>query len=225
MTKLLISCCCLLLLSSPVYAGECIDDFENGNADGWDEVAGDWEVQEAEYVQLGIGDNVAEVPRTIIQSPWEFSDGAIEVTITFDKRSEGSEVPAILYRMSEDGNGYAFRIRGDRLEMGKYQDGIYNNIRGDAFPIDFNKPIKLKIEVEGMFTKGYLDGVVKIRVGDLDETFQKGKIGLAVFDANKQIYFDDIIINGQGIHPFAPLSHSVEPAKKLASTWGEIKNP
>ena len=34
MTKLLISCCCLLLLSSPVYAGECIDDFENGNADG-----------------------------------------------------------------------------------------------------------------------------------------------------------------------------------------------
>lgn len=223
MGKILISCCCLLLLSSLVYAGECIDDFENGNADGWKEVAGDWEVQEGTYVQLGAGTNVMDIPRTIVQSPWEFADGTIEVTITYDKKSDGSEVPAILYRMIDDDNGYAFRVHSDRLEMGKFQDGQYQDIRGDAFPINVTKPFKIKIEVEGMFTKGYYNDVIKIRVGDLGETFEKGKIGLAIFDANDPIYFDDVIISGQGIHPFPPLSHKVEPGGKLASAWGQIK--
>jgi len=223
MRYILISCCCLLLLSSLVYAGECVDDFENGNADGWDEVAGGWEVQEGEYVQLGMGNNALGIPHTIIQSPWEFKDGTIEVTITFDKRSDGTEIPTILYRMTEDGDGYAFRVNNGNLQVGKFQDGLYENIRGDAFPIDTNRPVKIKIEVEGMFTKGYYDGVVKIRVGDLGETFEKGKVGLAVFDANSLIYFDDVIISGQGIHPFAPLSHDVKPDEKLASSWGRIK--
>jgi hypothetical protein len=221
--KPLISCCCLLLASSFVYAGECIDDFENGNADGWKEMVGDWEVQEGEYVQLGLGNNVQGVPHSIIQSPWEFSDGTIEVTIIYDKRSDGTEIPTILYRMTEDGDGYAFRVNNGDLQVGKFQDGVYENIRGDSFPIDIGRPVKIKIEVEGMFTKGYYDDVVKIRVGDLNEAFQKGKVGLAVFDANRPIYFDNVIITGQGIHPFPPLSQSVEPEEKLASTWGQIK--
>jgi hypothetical protein len=224
MGKILISCCCLLLLSSLVYAGECIDDFENGNADGWNEVSGDWAVEEGAYAQLGAGINVMGVPYTIVESPWEFSEGTIEVTITFSKKSDGTEIPTILYRMIDDENGYAFRVQQDRLEMGKFLNGEYNNIRGDAFPIDTTKPFKIKIEVQGMFTKGYYNDVVKIRVGDLDETFDKGKVGIAVFDANKPIYFDDIIINGAGISPFAPLSENVDPGGKLASVWGQIKH-
>ena len=223
MGKILVSWCCLFLLSSFVYAGECKDDFEDGNAAGWREVAGDWEVQEGDYVQLGGGMNVIGVPRTIIQSPWEFSDGTIEVTIEFDRRSDGAELPTILYRMIDDDNGYAFRVSSDRLEKGKFQDGQYNNIRGDAFPIDIGKSCRIKLEIQGMFTKAYYNDVVKIRVGDLDETFQKGKVGLAVFDANRPIYFDDFIINGAEVYPFAPLSQKVDPGGKLASAWGEIK--
>ena len=50
MRKILISCCCPLLLSSLVYAGECMD--------------------------------VMGVPYTIVQSPWEFSEGTIEVALS-----------------------------------------------------------------------------------------------------------------------------------------------
>ena len=56
------------------------------------------------------------------------------------------------------------------------------------------------------------------------ETFEKGKVGLAVFDTNKPIYFDDVIINGAGISPFHPLSEKVDPGGKLASVWGAIKS-
>ena len=224
MRKILISCCCPLLLSSLVYAGECIDDFENGNADGWKEVSGDWDVEEGAYVQLGAGMDVMGVPYTIIESPWEFSEGTIEVTITFSKKSDGEEIPAILYRMIDDKNGYAFRVQNTRLEVGRFQNGAYDNIWGNAFPIDTTKTFKIKLEVEGMFTKVYFDGVVKIRVGDLEETFEKGKVGLAVFDANKPIYFDDVIINGAEIFPFPPLSEKVDPGGKLASVWGQIKS-
>jgi hypothetical protein len=233
MRKILVSCCCLLLLSSLVYAGECIDDFENGNADGWDEVSGDWEVQEGTYVQLGMGMNVMSIPRTIIQSPWEFSDGVIEVTIVFSEESDGTEIPAILYRMIDEDNGYAFRLRkepganeeADRfiMEVGRFLDGQFDYIRGDAFPVDIERPCKIKLEVEGVFTKGYYDDIVRIRVGDLTETFKKGMVGLAVFDANEPMHFDDVTISGQGIYPFPPLSEKVDPGGKLASAWGEIK--
>jgi hypothetical protein len=233
MGKGLISCCCLLLLSSLAYAGKCIDDFENGNADGWNEASGDWEVQNGAYVQLGAGKNVMGIPHTIIESPWEFSDGTIEVTIIFSEESDGTEVPAILYRMIDEDNGYAFRLRkeaganneADRfiMEVGKFLDGQFDYIRGDAFPVDIGKPCKIKLEVEGMFTKAYYDGIIRIRVGDLTETFDKGKIGLAVFDANEPVYFDDVIINGEGIFPFLPLSEKVDPGGKLASVWGQIK--
>ena len=224
MGKILTSWCCLLLLSSLVYAGECKDDFEDGNADGWKEVSGDWEVQEGEYVQLGAGMAVMGVPRTIIQSPWEFADGTIEVTITFDRKSDGNEIPTILYRMIDDDNGYAFRVHSDRLEKGRFQDGQYSNILGDAFPIDIGKPCRIKLEIQGMFTKAYYNDVVKIRVGDLEETFQKGKVGLAVFDVNKPVYFDDIVIEGKEVFPFPPLEQRVDSGEKLASVWGQIKS-
>ena len=223
MREALISWFCLLLLSSFVYAGECRDDFEDGNANGWNEVMGDWEVQEGSYAQLGAGMNLMGVPRTIIESPWDFTDGTIEVTMTFDKKSNDDEIPAILYRLIDDDNGYAFRVQSNNLEMGRFVAGQYNSIRGDAFPIDTSKPFKIKIEVEGMFTKAYYNDVVKIRVGDLEETFKKGKVGLAVFDANKPIYFDDFVISGAGIFPFPPLTQNVDPAGKLASAWGKIK--
>ena len=139
MRILLISFCCLCLLSSHVYAGECIDDFENGNADGWNEVAGEWEVQEGAYVQLAVSTDIRGIPRTIIQSPWEFADGSIEVTITFERKSAGTEVPAILYRMIDEDNGYAFRLHSDSMQVGKFLEGQYQDIRGDAQRINIDK--------------------------------------------------------------------------------------
>jgi len=35
----------LMLLSISVFAGVWWDDFEDGRADGWSEVSGDWEMQ------------------------------------------------------------------------------------------------------------------------------------------------------------------------------------
>jgi hypothetical protein len=225
MGKTFISCCCLLLLSSFAYAGKCIDDFENGNADGWKVVEGDWEVQEGVYVQLGLDLNEAGIPRTIIQSPWEFGNGSIEVTISFDNKSDGTEIPAILYRMTDENNGYAFRLRSNHMEVGKLLDGQYNNIRGDAQKVNIDKPCKMRLEVDGIFTKVYYNGEIKARIGDPNgKGDEKGLIGLAVFDASKPVYFDDIIINGEGISPFHPLSHPVEPSGKLVWLWGDIRN-
>ena len=92
MRKILISSCCLLLLSPFAYAGVCKDDFEDGNANGWKEVSGTWAVQDGACVQLEAD---GDVPRTVIQSPWEFIDGNIEATITFDKKSDGRARTAI----------------------------------------------------------------------------------------------------------------------------------
>ena len=224
MREVLISCCCLFLLSSFVYAGPCKDDFEDGNDNGWRVLSGEWAVQAGAYVQLKADPNM-RIPRTIIQSPWDFKDGTIEVTISFDKKSDGKEIPAILYRMIDDDNGYVFRLHSDSLEVGRFLNGQFDYIRGDAFPIDINKPCKMKLEIEGIFTKVYYNGVIKSRIGepDIRKGFDKGKIGFAVFDANRPVYFDDLVINGQGIYAFLPMDQKVEPGQKLVSVWGGIK--
>jgi len=200
-----------------------MDDFEDGNAEGWKEFAGEWEVEDGAYVQSGMSVDISGIPRTIIQSPWDFANGSIEVTIIFDKRSIGSEVPAILYRMIDENNGYAFRLHSDSMEVGKFLEGQYQDIRGDAQLINIGKPCKIKLEVEGIFTKVYYNGEIKARIGDLDRTFEKGRIGIAVFEPGDPVYFDDVIINGEGVFPFPPLNFKVDPGAKLASVWGQIR--
>lgn len=226
MRGILTYCCLLFLLSSIAYAGVCWDDFEDGNADGWNAVSGEWEVQEGAYVHLTEDPEDGEVYRTIIQSPWEFVDGTIEATIRFDRKSDGNEIPAILYRMIDDENGYAFRLHSDRLEVGRLIFGEYENIRGDGFPIDIEDPCEIKLEVEGIFTKIYYNSVIKSRIGEPDTKrgFDKGKIGFAVFDADKPIYFDGISIDGGEVYPFAPLGKSVSARLKLTTVWGKIKS-
>lgn len=224
MREILATLCCFFLLSSLVYAGVVRDDFEDGNDDGWKVIDGEWLVEEGLYIQLGVV-NFVNASYTLLQSPWDFSDGTIEVTIIYDKKSDGTEIPAILYRMTDEKNGFAFRLREDRLEIGKFQEGVYMNIRGDAFPIDINKPVKIKIEVEGIFTKVSYNGVLKIRVGDPKPAkgSEKGKIGLAVFSPGEPVYFDDFFVSGDKVTSFAALNQPVEPAGKLAATWGQMK--
>ncbi len=224
MREILASFCCLFLLSSLVYAGVVRDDFEDGNDDGWKVIEGDWLVEEGSYIQLG-GVNAVNTAYTLLQSPWDFSDGIIELTIIYDEKSNAEEIPTVLYRMTDEKNGYAFRLRENRLEIGKFIEGAYMNIRGDAFPIDIKKPVDIKIEVEGIFTKVSYNGVLKIRVGDPNPTkgSEKGKIGLAVFSPNNPVFFDKFSVSGDGINPFAALNQPVEPAGKLASTWGQMK--
>lgn len=224
MRRIIVSCCCLLLLSYSVYGGPCKDDFEDGNANGWEEVAGEWKVQDGLYAQIGTNVNLG-VPRTIIKSPWDFKDGIIEVTIIFDKKSDGTEIPSILYRMVDKDNGYVFRMNNGILEVGRFTNAQYEYIRGDAFPIDTGKPCVMKLEVEGIFTKVYYNGVIKIRVGEPEAKrgYEKGKVGLAVFDPKRPVYFDNITIEGQGVYAFPPMDQAVELKNKLVSLWGRIK--
>jgi len=226
MRKILLSCCCLLLLSSLAYAGEIRADFEDGNINAWKEVAGDWEVQDGVYMQLGMDiDFVGEVSRTIIQSPWDFDNGTIEITIEFDRKSAGNEVPSILYRMTDDDNGYMFSLSDTQLTVGKLVNGQFEDIRGDAHPVEINKPINIRLVVDGIFTKVYYNGIITNRVGDpKGKGDEKGKVGLAVRDADLPVSFDNLIISGDAVSSFPGFGQqAVEPVGKLASTWGEIK--
>jgi len=226
MRKIIILCCCLLMLSSRAYAGEVRDDFEDGNANGWNEVAGGWEVQDGAYVQLGMDlDGVDGIPRTIIQSPWDFGNGTIEANIAFDRQAAGTEIACILYRMIDDDNGYIFCLSSTHLTVGKLVEGVFESIRGDAYPVNTDKTINIKLVIDGVFTKVYYDGTLTNRIGDPNgKGDEKGKVGLAVRDANQPVYFEDIVISGDSVSPFLEFGgKAVETAGKLASAWGRIK--
>ena len=77
---------------------------------------------------------------------------------------------------------------------------------GDAYTIVF--------ETEGETLRTYIDG--KLMVENQDKTYDKGRPGLGGRDST--VLYEYVEINGEGIPPTA-----VEPADKLAITWGELK--
>ena len=127
--------------------------------------------------------------------------------------------------MIDDDNGYVFRLRSTHLEVGRLVAGQFESIRGDAYTVDINEPINIRLVVEGIITKVYYNGTLTNRVGDPNDTGEEtGKSGLAGLSADFAIDFDNLVISGNSVSPFPAFGEqAVEPVGKLASVWGAIK--
>lgn len=219
----------LILLGLPfptslTYADAWMDDFEDGDAKSWKEIGGKWKVEEGAYVQFGKAADPNLIFRSLAQTPWQFTDGSIEVKFRFDRQSKGDEIALVLYRMVDDDSGYAVRLLKNALEVGRLDKGIYSAIRNEPSDINIAKPISLKLEPEGLWVKVHYNGVLKMRIGDANfekNGYKKGKVGLGVSGATSPVYFDEILVEGEGVRPSPP--QSVQPKGKLPIVWGYIK--
>ena len=132
----------------------------------------------------------------------------------------------MLFRLEDDDNGYAFRLRGDEksMDVGLIEAREYSNIRGDPKDvIDIGEPSSIVIEVDGnIFFVTYNDEAF-LRVGDVDDHFTTGRIGIGALVVDAPIHFEEIRVEGDGVTQFAPDLLPVDAAGRLALTWAELK--
>lgn len=207
--------------------GVFLDEFEDGVANGWNPIQGTWTIQEGKYVLERGAERGDSAAVALLASPWKIADGTISVVVAYDESSDGIERPLILFRMKDELNGYAIRIRGNEkhIDLGRLEGGTFVYIRGDAVDImEADRPMEITVEVEGQFAFIYYNGELRMRLGDPDRKFEDpGLIGLGGMDIAAPVYFDNFRVEGEGVTQFAPDLRPVSPRGKLALRWAELK--
>ena len=125
---------------------------------------------------------------------------------------------SIAFRASDDGaSEYMFMLEGGRqqAEWWKKIAGTYTEIQSDALNIDTKDWFSFEVVVKGNTFEGYYEGELISAIEDKD--LKKGKVGARIYGCTSHI--DDFDVNGPSIPPTSP----VEPAGKLAATWGRLK--
>lgn len=221
MRVVLVCLCTIFVLGIVDSPHAVIDDFDDGNAKGWQEIQGTWSVQSKEYVQEETEWTTTTTNETYTRSFFgdeNWMDYTLEATVRMEGGGETAAIIGIFFRvteMSEAGDYYYFRLDA-RAAEGPALIKSPNTILQEnlAKPSEMEQDYVLKVEVEGNNIRCYIDDELEIELQD--DSFANGAIGVGTF--NTQGYFDNVTVNGAGIAP-----NPVSQAGKLALTWASVK--
>ena len=156
------------------------DDFEDGDAVGWN-LEGGWSViqEDGNYILQGVG------PCSADAGPQEWTDYTLETRIKFSQSAN------VNFRLTTELGMYFLNIvpEGPILNK-KLLDKTL--LAKSGVPLQENQWIDLKVEVEGGAIKLYIDGYLLFPYTD-SEPLLSGTIGFASPE-NSVIYVDDVIV-------------------------------
>ena len=204
----------VLLSGSIALAGTWVEDFESGNVDSWNNVAGEWNTEEGGYAETA-GTDYAKT--MFGDEAW--TDYTLEVDVTLVEDVSINAV-GVLLRADENGdNGYRFWIRTDlqNAQFATWENNAYTLIEQPALAVAIGETYNLKIVMEGNSFQCFVDDELII---DLENDFRNsGRIGFICFRAYPR--YDNLIITGESVPDNLT---AVQPEGKLAASWGKIKS-
>jgi len=203
----------LLLFVCPKLAIGILYDFEDAaQLNDWEIVADEWTIEGGALV----GTTPAGQYFGIYTGDSSWSDYFMEFTAT---KLEGSYV-YINFRVQDNMDRYDYEASYGtntttifRWDADAATEIIPGGKAGSA-PLPAGDTHTYRVEVAGANIKAYLDG--ELLYDFEDDTFETGGIGMA--GTSSKASFDNIEIEGTGVPKTA-----VEPAFKLTSSWGRIK--
>ena len=227
----------VLAWTSLSFGGEIVDDFDDGDAVGWErspqnkdsktfwgvknkEVIFDplnvpWDQAISQFNFTGKGLNVGD--------PNEWTDYELEVDLLHEVQANWPG--GIRGRVDlKTGSHYAVWLYPGDSRVNLYSNpgwdintGIVNHGQANYKP-EVNKSHTVGLTFEGSTIKVSYDG--KVLIEAKDSTYKKGTVALD--NQDKVVHYDNVRIRGAGI-PNLNVS-PVSPAGKLATAWGKIKN-
>jgi len=170
-----------------------MDDFEDGNADGWEPISGEWDVKlvndnhEYQYRSVGLT-NAAGRLSTIGEDFW--TDYAVEARVRYREKRDGAGIAG---RIQDENNFYLFIIeKSGNHQLVKVVDQKRIPLGIVSRPID---PIEFSIgrlEFEGPILRAFLNGELLMEVHD--DEFGNGRIGLWALHG-APVSFDDVHVS------------------------------
>jgi len=215
---------CLFLFASPVLSGTLIDDFEDGDLDGWRQLwpqgAMIWKSLDGELECSQRSQWSAEL--VIGELSWK--DYTIECDVRLLQDHGAGDVD-LFARITAPDNGYGFLVgdwQGRAEAFVQRLPEIAIKKREPFDPLEMDVWHHLKLEAEGNKFVFWINDEKAIEYQD--EKYQSGMPGLGL--ANYTARFDNVIISGSDVPDTIPTTwegQPVESEEKLATCWGAIK--
>lgn len=168
-----------------------VDDFHDGNADGWTPTSGTW------TVESGVYSGTAGSSRSYsVAGDAAWTDYALEAKVNVTNNAGGNKDAGLVFRYADPDNFYALYLKNDdrtgrKMELAKFENGVQTSL-GFANPsIAPDTFYTYKIVVDGDVIEAYQDGV--LQVSATDSAHAAGKIGARVYASTKAL-FDDIAV-------------------------------
>ena len=217
-TSILATLATSLIITAASFAGVWEDNFDDGLADGWSEIDGEWKVEDGMYQRV----DKVNIYGKSVNDLTDLTDYTLEVDVTIvEKGPDSTSVAAgVLLISNEDASsGYRLWLRDDTngFQFSTWQDNKYTNVLGEpAERAVSGQTHHLVIEVEGFSFSAWVDGrVVFEDQVDPDGLFPSGQI--AFINYNCHVKYDNLTLSGDTLA-------AVSPGGKLAATWGSIRN-
>ena len=236
MSLVLLVCIVLSALGMASFAGMLVEDFEDGDADGWErspqnEDSDDvfWGVVDGEMMFDPQGQDWSVaisqmnfVGNSRIPDVEEWTDYEVEVDMKLTDL--GNHPGGIRARVNlETGGHYVLWLYPGNSDMKLYKNPGWDINTGLAtlgtapFSPEVDEYHTLKLKCEGNTITVFYDGDEMISATDSDHP--KGTIALCV--QNKVVYFDNVVVTGTEI--LNVKMSPVESVGKLSTTWAAIK--
>jgi hypothetical protein len=176
------------------------DDFEDGNADGWNMGTGNWSVElEQDSSQVDVNNQVYKFTPATGSEEGVFSGGDLTWT-DYEVRArvkagtkEGSGAASgIAARYVDKDNYYLLRLHwntgGNNVQLMRKRNGAFAQVASKKIDLPvIDRWYDLKLEVKGSSITGYVDGQKLIEYSD--DSFVAGGVGVRAW--NQTVAFDD----------------------------------
>ena len=223
----------LMLTVASAWAGTLVDDFSDGDFEGWTQSGvGNWRVENEELIFSALGS-----PSYLFMGETDWQNYTISVNAKFVHHQPSNccgEVIVLAARGRLMNMCYTF-LMGTWQQTGMqvaafYEIGDWNiqNFKSKEFSWDMDTWYNLKLTADGDEFQFYIDEELVLEYQD--STFAKGKVGFGGAFNFTTIHFDDVVITGDDVPDMdmnlfvEGMDSSVEPNGKYTTTWAAIKH-
>ncbi len=199
----------MVVLSTTAYAATLFaDDFNDGNANGWNKSGGSWSIGtdvSPVYQQTSTGSDAKA------QAGSSWGNQSVQARVKPTAFSTGSgRFAGILGRAQSMTNYYYLGLTGSSVVLGKRTSGGYTVLASQTVPVSTNTWYTLRLEAFGSNLRGYLGGA--LAVSATDTAFATGKIGLTTYFSSAS--FDDVVV----IDTLGPAPSTSPPAPTASAS-------
>ena len=220
---------CVLLTAASAWAGTLVDDFSDGDLDGWTQSgAGNWRVENEELIFEDLND-----ASVLFVGEADWQDYTIGVKAKIVKHQASNccgEAIVLAARGNTKFTCYQFLMgtwqqAGKRAVAFRTQGLNLNNFRSKAFTWDMDTWYHLRLTADGDTFQFYVDNELVLEYQD--STYDTGKAGIGGAFNSTTVHFDDVVITGDDVPDMdmsaEDMDFSVEPKAKYTTTWAAIK--
>ncbi len=217
----------VFLIPISAQAGTWVEDFEDGNLDGWTvSGGGEWSIQDGKLSGRFIGGG--GLPSVIRMEPSAWKDYTVEAKVFLLEKLGGHPEMAFCLRLNPvawHAYGFCLHFANNHAEIYRHRGfnaGAIQRLASNPRQMSDNTWYKVKCSVSGNHLSFYIDDEL---CAELDDPgLESGTV--AIYISNMHVLIDDIVITGNDIpdQGLAQNSKSVKPLDKLAATWADVKH-